>query len=116
MKRAFVLCLAVLLCLSGSVALASPSDALPEDPGGADIPGTGKFIHLAHQILNFVSTIGIFVVVLAFMWTGYKIVFSQDPRTRGEAMHSLIPISVGAFVAFGARWLAAFLKGFAQSI
>jgi hypothetical protein len=116
MKRAFVLCLAILFWLSGSVALAAPSDGLPEDPGGSDIPGTSKFIHLAHQILNLLSTLGIFAVVIAFMVTGYKIACSQDPRARGEAMHALIPISVGAFVAFGARWLASFIKGFAQSI
>jgi len=115
-KKLAVLVIIVMLVANASVAFAAPGDNLPPDPGGTDIPGTAKFIHLGYQILNFVGTIGIFVVVLAFMVTGYKIVFSQDPRARGEAMHSLIPISVGAFVAFGARWLASFIQGFARSM
>jgi len=104
-----------MLLVRPSVALAS-SDGLPEDPGGASIPGTEKFIHLAHQILNFIWTLGIFVVVIAYMVTGYKIATAQDPRVRSEAMHSLLPITIGAFVAFGAKWLAVFVRNFAESM
>jgi len=98
------------------VARASSYPGLPEDPGGPPIPGTDRFIHLAYQILNFMSTLGILVVVIFLTYTGYKIVASQDPRARAEAIHSLVPLAIGAFVAFGARWIALFIKGFAESI
>lgn len=118
MKKTLIICLfvALLVLSAASVALAAPSNELPEDPGGAEIPGTSKFTHLAHQVLNFLGTLGIFGVVIALIVQGWRIVFAQDPRARAEAMHSLIPIAVGAFVAFGAKWIAVFIKNFAESI
>lgn len=115
-KKMICLYLILAMALMNSPVVLAATTGIPEDPGGTDIPGTSKFIHLAHQILNFIGTIGIFVVVIAYMVTGYKIAFTQDPRVRSEAMHSLLPITIGAFVAFGAKWLAVFVKNFAESI
>lgn len=80
------------------------------------IPGEETFISLAQKILNFIGNIGILLVVGAFMITGYKIACTQDPRTRAEAMHSLIPIGIGAFIAFGAKWIANWIASVARSV
>lgn len=116
MKRLIAVAVFLAVFLSASVALAASDDTLPPDPGGNPIPGTNSFIHLAYELLNLISTIGIFIVVIAFMVTGFKIVSSQEPRARAEAMHALLPEAVGAFIAFGAKWLASFIRNFAQSI
>lgn len=96
---------------SGQLKLADPL-VIPGNSGSTVTINT-----LIPALINALIQIGLVVIVLAFMWAGFKYVTAFGDETKIKDAHKIFKYTViGAAVLLGARALSEILRGTVEAI
>jgi hypothetical protein len=105
-----------------SLLLDLPRFALAQGSRGAPAEGTDRLTNplgetstltqLLEKVLNIMVQLGLPIIVLAYVWAGFKYVTAfGDAKKVGEATEIFKWTTVGAGVLLGAKTLALLIKG-----